>query len=154
MKLTADDQIAFPQLTSYLRRDMPLLIGNSIITDNLRRFGSMDLAQVRSALMWDTEPLVTVTDLSSGQCGVPQADGCTRDTTHIEVDDDIVAEFEANPQTNLRTTAFGRRVFLTGVCLLHEMCHWGNFVNGAAEPAGTDAGTQFENVVYGGPVPD
>jgi Metallopeptidase toxin 3 len=145
MKLTADDQIAFPQLASYLRREMPLLIGNSTITSNLRRFGSMDLSQARSALMWDTEPLVTVTDLSSG---------CTRDTTHIEVDDDIVAEFEANPQTNLRTTAFGRRVFLTGVCLLHEMCHWGNFVNGAAEPAGTDAGTQFENAVYGGPVPD
>jgi Metallopeptidase toxin 3 len=151
MKLSADDQTNFPNLTHYLRHDFPLLIGNSIITTNLRRFGSLNLHQARSALMWDTDPLVTITDLDAGQCGVPNAFGCTRDSTHIEIDDDVVNEFENNANDNLRLTAFGKHVFLTGVTLLHEMCHWGNFLNGVAE-AGGDAGDQFETATYGGVV--
>jgi Metallopeptidase toxin 3 len=151
MKLSADDQTNFPKLTHYMRHDFPLLIGNGVITSNLRKFGSMSLAQARSALLWDTDPLVVITDLDGGQCGVPAAFGCTRDTTHIEIDDDVVAEFESNANANLRLTAFGRHVFLTGVTLLHEMCHWGNRVNGVTETDG-DAGEKFENAVYGGTI--
>jgi hypothetical protein len=151
MKLSADDQTNFPKLTHYLKHDFPLLIGNGIITSNLRKFGSMTSTQSRSALLWDTDPLVTITDLSAGQCGVPAAVGCTRDTTHIEIDDDVVNEFENNANDNLRLTKFGKHVFLTGVTLLHEMCHWGNRVNGVVEADG-DAGEKFENAVYGGVV--
>jgi Metallopeptidase toxin 3 len=151
MKLSADDQTNFPKFAYYLRHDFPLQIGNTVITSNLRKFGSLDLHQARSALMWDTDPLVTITDLDAGQCGVPSAFGCTRDTTHIEVDDDVVNEFETNANDNLRLTAFGRHVFLAGVTLLHEMCHWGNRVNGVAENDG-DAGDKFETAVYGGVV--
>jgi hypothetical protein len=151
MKLSADDQTNFPKLTYYLRHDFPLLIGNSIITSNLRKFGSLSLSQARSALMWDTDPLVVITDLDNGQCGVPVAFGCTSDSTQIEIDDDVVNEFERNANANLRLTAFGRHVFLTGVTLLHEMCHWGNFLNGVAETDG-DAGEKFETAVYGGTV--
>jgi hypothetical protein len=151
MKLSADDQTNFPKLTYYLRHDFPLQIGNSVITSNLRKFGSLSLSQARSALLWDTDPLVTITDLDNGQCGVPSAFGCTRDTTHIEIDDDTVNEFENDANANLRLTAFGRHVFLTGVTLLHEMCHWGNRVNGVAETDG-DAGDKFETAVYGGVV--
>jgi hypothetical protein len=151
MKLSADDQTNFPKLTYYLRHDFPLQIGNSVITSNLRKFGSLSLSQARSALLWDTDPLVTITDLDNGQCGVPSAFGCTRDTTHIEIDDDTVNEFENDANANLRLTAFGRHVFLAGVTLLHEMCHWGNRVNGVAETDG-DAGDKFETAVYGGVV--
>jgi hypothetical protein len=148
MKLSADDQTNFPKLTHYLSHDFPLLIGNGIITSNLRKFGSLSSAQARSALLWDTDPLVTITDLDAGQCGVPQAFGCTSDSTHIEIDDDVVNEFENNANDNLRLTAFGKHVFLTGVTLLHEMCHWGNFLNGVPEPDG-DAGDKFEIATYG-----
>src|ERR1700758_5421915 len=86
-----------------------------------------------------------------GQCGVPNAFGCTSDSTQIEIDDDLAAEFEQNSNANLRLTKFGRHVFLTGVTLLHEMCHWGNFLNGVAETDG-DAGEKFETAVYGGVV--
>jgi hypothetical protein len=151
MKLSADDQTNFPNLTHYLRHDFPLLIGNGIITSNLRKFGSLSSAQARSALLWDTDPLVVITDLDAGQCGVPQAFGCTSDSTQIEIDDDLVNEFENNANDNLRLTAFGKHVFLTGVTLLHEMCHWGNFLNGVAEADG-DAGEKFETAVYGGVV--
>jgi hypothetical protein len=151
MKLSDDDQTNFPKLTYYLRHDFPLQIGNSVITSNLRKFGSLSLSQARSALLWDTDPLVTITDLDNGQCGVPSAFGCTRDTTHIEIDDDTVNEFENDANANLRLTAFGRHVFLAGVTLLHEMCHWGNRVNGVAETDG-DAGDKFETAVYGGVV--
>ena len=153
MKLSADDQTNFPKFAYYLRHDFPLQIGNAVITSNLRKFGSLSLAQARSALMWDTDPLVVVTDLDAGQCGVPRADGCTSDSTQIEIDDDVVNEFEQNANANLRLTAFGRHVFLAGVTLLHEMCHWGNFLNGVAENDG-DAGEKFETAVYGGVVPD
>jgi Metallopeptidase toxin 3 len=151
MKLSGDDQTNFPELTHYLKHDFPLLIGNAIIVSNLRRFGSFTLAQARSALLWDTDPLVVITDLDAGQCGVPAAFGCTRDTTHIEIDDDVVNEFENNNNDNLRLTAFGKHVYLTGVTLLHELCHWGHRVNGVAE-AGGDAGDQFETATYGGVV--
>lgn len=77
-----------------------------------------------------------------------QADGCTSDSTQIEIDDDVVNEFEQNANTNLRLTAFGRHVFLAGVTLLHEMCHWGNFLNSVPENDG-DAGEKFETAVYG-----
>src|ERR1700758_5421916 len=63
MKLSADNQANFPKLTHYLRHDFPLLIGNGVITSNLRRFGSLSLSQARSALLWDTDPLVVITDL-------------------------------------------------------------------------------------------
>jgi hypothetical protein len=151
MKLSADDQANFPKLTHYMKHDFPLLIGNGIITSNLRKFGSMSLSQARSALLWDTNPLVVITDLDNGQCGIPSAFGCTSDATHIEIDDDVVTEFEENANANLRLTAFGRHVFLAGVTLLHEMCHWGNFLNGVAETDG-DAGEKFEKAVYGGTV--
>jgi Metallopeptidase toxin 3 len=151
MKLSADDQTNFPKLTHYLRHDFPLQIGNTIITSNLRKFGSLSLHQARSALMWDIDPLVVITDLDHDQCGPGAAFGCTSDSTQIEIDDDVVNEFEQDANANLRLTAFGRHVFLTGVTLLHEMCHWGNFLNGVAETDG-DAGEKFETAVYGGVV--
>src|SRR5246127_4612402 len=101
MKLSADNQANFPKLTHYLRHDFPLLIGNGVITSNLRRFGSLSLSQARSALLWDTDPLVVITDLDNGQCGVPNAFGCTSDSTQIEIDDDLAAEFEQNSNANL-----------------------------------------------------
>ncbi|MBV8969492.1 MAG: hypothetical protein JO331_10600, partial [Verrucomicrobia bacterium] len=85
------------------------------------------------------------------QCDVPNAFDCTHDNPHIEIDDDVVNEFENNANDNLRLTAFGKHVFLTGVTLLHEMCHWGNFLNGVAEVDG-GAGDQFETATYGGVV--
>jgi hypothetical protein len=150
MRLSADDQTSFPQLTEYLRNAFPRLTSNGVIVFNLRKFGNLSTAQARHALMWGTEPLVSVVDLDAGQCGVPQAFGCTSDSTHIEVDDDLVAEFESGGSANLRLVPNGHHVYLTGVTLLHEMCHWGNFLNGVAET--TDAGDAFESAVYGGPV--
>jgi hypothetical protein len=152
MRLTADDQSSFPQLTEYLRHAFPRLTSNAVIVFNLNRFGSLSAAQARHALMWGTDPLVSIVDLSAGQCGIPSADGCTSDATHIEIDDDIVAEFETGGNANLRLAPNGHFVYLAGVTMLHEMCHWGNFLNGVAEA--TDTGTQFETAVYGGVVPD
>jgi hypothetical protein len=148
MKLSADDQTNFPNLTYYLRHDFPLLIGNGVITSNLRKFGSLSLAQARSALLWDTDPLVVITDLDHGQCGVPAAFGCTRDSTHIEIDDDTVNDFENSTADSLRLTKFGKHVFVIGVKILHETCHWGNFLNGVPEADG-DAGDKFEIATYG-----
>jgi zincin-like metallopeptidase toxin 3 of polymorphic toxin system len=150
MRLSADDQTSFPQLTEYLRNAFPRLTSNGVIVFNLRKFGNLSDAQARHALMWGTDPLVSIVDLDAGQCGIPQAFGCTNDSTEIQIDDDLVAEFESGGSANLRLTKFGHYVYLAGVTLLHEMCHWGNFLNGVAET--TDAGDAFESAVYGGPV--
>lgn len=94
---------------------------------------------------------MVITDLDNGQCGVPNAFGCTSDSTHIEIDDDLAAEFEQNSNANppahqvwSSRVSYGRDAPSRNVSL-------GKLSNGVAETDG-DAGDKFETAVYGGTV--
>jgi hypothetical protein len=66
----------------------------------------------------------------------------------IELDIGRAQEFEDDAYgAGMDRTADGRRVFIVGTTLLHELCHWGNFHHGRAEAV--EEGIAFEVAVYG-----
>jgi hypothetical protein len=151
MRLSSTDITNFPKFAQYVRRRMPEVLGVPVIVNNIRRFATLSRTQFQHALVWGNDPLVIITDLSSGQCGVPAANGCFRTTnpSQIEIDLERVQDFEDDPNgrgTDLTSTS--RRVFIVGTTMLHEMCHWGHVVNGIAEPA-NEPGIAFEVATYG-----
>jgi hypothetical protein len=156
MKLSAGDISKFPKFAQYVKDAIPTLIGVPRIINSLKKNGSMTDAEIQSGLLWGNNPLVVITDLSAGQCGVPSAFGCTRASslTQIEIDKTTVENFEKAPYaqgTGVGKNAAGQNVFIVGVTLLHEFCHLGNFNHGKAETA--EAGFAFEKDAYGKAIP-
>ncbi|WZP00490.1 hypothetical protein EP7_002134 [Isosphaeraceae bacterium EP7] len=154
MKLTAADIAKYPKFAQYVRVKIPELVHVKSVMFNLKSKGSMTDAQVRDALRWGAEPLIVITDLSGGQCGVPSAYGCTRSTNlhQIEIDEGTVADFEKAPYSlGVGKNARGQNVFIVGVTLLHELTHVGKFLK--AEVEATEAGADYEIGAYGKVIP-
>lgn len=154
MKLDEADIKKYPKFAQYVRHQIPLLKTNKSIIYNLKTNGSLDEKQIQNALTWGNEPRIVVTDLSSGQCKVPAAYGCTRNTnlTQIEVDQTTVQQFEDSPyKLGTGQTASKANVFIVGVTILHELCHLGNFKKSVKEKS--EAGEAFEKGAYGKVVP-
>ncbi len=156
MKLSAADIKKYPDFAQYVRVEIPKLVNSKSVMYNLKKNGSMTEAQAKHALQWGMEPLIVITDLFHGQCGVPAAYGCTRGTNlhQIEIHVGTVRDFEKSPYAagvGVGTTARGSNVFIVGVTLLHELCHLGKFRSHKREK--TEAGFGFENGAYGRSVP-
>ena len=157
MKLSAGDISTFPKFAQYVKDAVPTLIGVPRIVNSLKKNGSLTDAEINSGLLWGNNPLVVITDLRNGQCGVPAAFGCTRasSTTQIEIDLTTVQNFEKAPYaqgTGVGKNAAGQNVFIVGVTLLHEFCHLGHVIHGTPEPGG-EAGFGFEKDAYGKVIP-
>jgi hypothetical protein len=154
MKMSDGDIHKYESFAHYVHYDMPKLVHNTVIIHNLMTKGNLTEAQAKHALLWGTEPLIVITDLSSGQCGVPSAYGCTRkaNLNQIEIDEGTVKDFESAPYSlGVGKNAKGANVFIVGVTLLHELCHFGNNNNHKVEA--TEAGAAFETATYGKSVP-
>jgi Metallopeptidase toxin 3 len=147
MKLNPDDETNHGKLKYYLSKNFPDLASNPTILSALVKHGALTKSQAVNALLYGTPPLVLIKDLSGGSCGGVSALGCTRNSTEIEVDSATVDEFENDTKSNIRQTTRGRDVFLLGVTILHELCHWGHNLNGKAEVG--HAGDNIENALYG-----
>ena len=66
----------------------------------------------------------------------------------IELDTGRANEFETDAYgAGSDNTSANRRVFIVGTTLLHELCHWGNFMHGVTETE--EAGIAFEVATYG-----
>ena len=76
MKLSPTDKTLYPQLARYLRIELPRLSTVPKILKNIQKYGSLDKVEFTNAVTWNSGPLLVVTDLNNGQCGVPQAYGC------------------------------------------------------------------------------
>jgi hypothetical protein len=155
MRMDADDITNFPTFAEYVRVKIPELTTNQVIVYNLKKHGHMRDDEVRHALLWGNDPLIVITDLSNNQCGAGQAFGCFDPTNpgQIEIDAQSVADFEDDPYgKGLGQNANSQGVFIAGVTLLHELCHWGNFQHGVDEGDGEE-GDAFEKDAYGRGVP-
>ena len=154
MKMTASDIATYPKFAHYVQHDFPRLIHVKLVVHNLKTEGSLTDAQIRHALVWGADPMILITDLSHGQCGVPSAYGCTRKASpdQIEIDEGTVKDFERSPYAlGVGKNATGTNVFIVGATLLHELCHLGNYGHRKAER--TEAGFAFETATYGKSIP-
>jgi len=151
MKLSVTDQTQYPQLARYLRIEFPKLATVPKILKNIKKYGNLDKVEFSSAITWNTGPLLVVTDLSHGQCGVPQAYGCFDGlkSTQIQIDKTTVNQFEKGVAGHKDKNTKGQAVFVVGATILHELCHWGNHNNVPPVPEINEMGEQFELNTYG-----
>ncbi len=151
MKMSAADIASFPKFADYLRRRMPEVLGVPVIVRNMRRFGSLPRVEFAHALVWGAGPRLLIQNLSTFTCGgVAAANGCFRsaDPDRIELDSETVSNFENDAYgAGSDSNTAGRKLFIVGTTILHELCHWGNFAHGVAET--TEAGVAFEVATYG-----
>lgn len=139
MIMTAADQARFPRATRYLRRVLPTVINIPVIVRAMRIHGQLDRAAFRNALMWGTQPTISIV------AGLPVCGrfiGVPGNNT-ILIAEDIFTDFEAG-RGQLRAAA--GNVPALGVNVLHEMVHWGDNADGVH--AAADAGDAFEMLVY------
>ena len=154
MRMTDDDIKAHPKFAAYVRYKFPDLVYVGPVVHNLKKHGSLTSDEITHALRWGTDPLIVITDLSNNQCGVPSAFGCFEHAKpdQIEIDPQFVTDFENDAYgAGTGKNAGGKGVFIAGVTLLHELCHWGNFQHGVAEAV--EEGAAFERATYGKIVP-
>jgi hypothetical protein len=154
MKMKAEDITKYPKFAEYVRYKVPELVHVGPVVYNLRTKGLLTDSEIRDALRWGHNPLIVITDLSSGQCDVPSAYGCTRKANHdqIEIDEGTVQDFENSPNAlGVGKNAKGKNVYIVGVTLMHELCHVGHCKHGKLEKK--EAGFAFENAAYGKSVP-
>lgn len=154
MRMSTTDISQFSKLVEYVRYRMPQVVHVPRIVRNMRLHGSLRLAELRTALVWGSTPLIVIADLSA----VPAPDGSglvsangrfdPAKPNQIELDLGRVNQFETDAfGAGSDTTGDGRKVFIVGTTLLHELCHWGNFHHGTAEA--TEQGIEFEVATYG-----
>jgi len=146
----------YPQFARYVRQRMPEVLHVPLIVRNMRVHGSLSRAELAHALVWGAGPKLIITGLRSSNpganlCGgVAAANGCFRpaNSSQIELDAETVSNFENSPYgRGSDNTSSGRRVFIVGTTILHELCHWGNFAHGVAEAS--EQGVAFEVATYG-----
>jgi hypothetical protein len=154
MRMSSDDRKNFPKLTQYVRRSLPQVINVPIIVRNMKKHGSLSAIQLQNVLTWGTNPKIVILDLSS----VPAPDGSGNvaangrfdpaNPDQIELDIGRAQEFEDDAYgAGSDVTADGRKVFIVGTTILHELCHRGNFQHGVAEVE--EEGIEFEEATYG-----
>jgi hypothetical protein len=152
--MSDDDRRDFPQFAFYVRVNMPQVTHVQPIVHNMRAHGSLSLAELSSALVWGALPRIVIRDLSS----VPAPDGSGNiaanglfdpaNPDQVELDIGRVRDFERDSDGDgSDVTSTGRKVYIVGTTLLHELCHWGNFHHGRAEAV--EEGIAFEVAVYG-----
>jgi hypothetical protein len=158
MKMKPGDRKDYPKMAQYVRVAIPKLVTNTTIVYCLKKCGNMKHTQIIEALKWGTAPEIkivdmTVTECAGGDAG-PDLYGCNRNTREIEVARRVVEAFEVSAAKTLSSSPTannlntnGRAVYVLGASLLHELCHWGNRVNGVAEPE--EMGLKFEKMAYG-----
>lgn len=150
MNFSAEDRRRFPRLYRYIRYSMPQVANVGVIMRNLRTFGTLSSTQARTALAWGNVPMVVITPLTGGQCGVPAANGCFRPGSpdQIEIDEERALEFERGDAAAIEQNTRGQNVYVVGTTMLHELCHWGHTLNGQEYDHGEE-GVDFEVATYG-----
>ncbi|VAW71939.1 hypothetical protein MNBD_GAMMA10-796 [hydrothermal vent metagenome] len=151
MKISISDQKKYPNFTKYVRRQLPKLKGVPKVIRNLNNSGHLDEKEAASALTWGNLPLIRITDLYSGQCGVPKAYGCFRhkNKDRIEIHTQIVKDFENIAAGITNKNKKGKALYVVGATLLHELCHWGNYNNSPRVIETKEMGANFEKRTYG-----
>ena len=151
MKISIPDQVKYPKFTQYIKFQFPKLITNKVVVKNAAKYGNLSLTEFKDAISWGKLPEIVITDLHSGQCGVPKAYGCFRHSNpdKIEIHIGVVSDFEINSSNTIDKNKAGNAVYVAGATILHELCHWGNHNNVPPVPEVIEMGAEFEKYTYG-----
>ncbi|MGH7469779.1 MAG: hypothetical protein ACRENP_17655 [Longimicrobiales bacterium] len=155
MKLERATIEKYPNLHYYVRVNMPEVRNVTAIVSQIKRLsGSTKRATIMKALKWGEAPTVKV--VSGLVCAGVKAYGCySWGSAEIQIDEDLVKDFEAGK--GLAKNASGKRVYLLGATLLHELTHWADAQDGVDNPVPGDPlneeGNAFEKGVYGKVLP-
>jgi hypothetical protein len=118
-------------------REMPFII------NALKKFsGNSSEQKIKDALLWNKGPMIKLVE--NLVCAGLKSYGCYAVKSDvIRVEKKTVELFEAGK--DLRGTATGKLVYLVGVTLLHELCHWANDDTGKEDLTHE----KFEQALYG-----
>src|SRR5947209_103702 len=127
MRMSPEDRKNFPELTQYVHRSLPQVTNVPKIVKNMKKHGSLSAIQLQNALLWGTNPLLVIDDLSS----VPAPDGSGNVAANgrfdpakpnqIELDISRAQDFEDDAYgAGSDDTSDGRKVFIVGTTILHE----------------------------------
>lgn len=158
MQMSKEDINTYKKFGLYVRSSFHQVAQVPSIVHNLKAHGSLTIEEIRNAVQWGNGPMIVIKSLSNFQCNAITASpmGCFQPSAphQIEVEIEYVKSYERDPNgAGIGHNARGQAVYVVGVILLHELCHWGNFKHGVAES--TEQGEAFEIATYGKrPVPN
>jgi hypothetical protein len=151
MKMAAADIAKYPNFARYMRKQIDSLDSSTQIVNAVKKYsGATSKAKIRQGLRWGNDPEI---ELVSGLiCAGVSAYGCYNWNNKIQIDEQLVIDFENGSPTKKKTSS-GKSVYLVGVTLLHEFTHWADWQDGVDDPVPGDPsneeGEAFEKHVYG-----
>lgn len=141
MQMYSADIRDFPKLHQYVSTKLPEVRHIQHIINTIQKHaGTISKTTLREALMWGKGPMLNVlpiTPLGEFSPGVG--------SNELRLQKKMVEEFEKGK--GLRKTLDGRLVYLVGVTILHEMCHWADDQDGVDTTG--EEGELFEKDIYG-----
>lgn len=152
MKLSSSDQSAYSALAYYLRVNMPEVAKVPAIVNAIKGLsGKTSTTVIKNAMKWGQGPEIKiVTDLRGSDGG--KAYGLYQWGSNVlQIDRKLVQDF-CNGK-GIVTTKGGRRIYLVGATILHELTHWADAQDGVDDiipgHPENEEGEEYERNVYG-----
>lgn len=141
MNISITDQKKYPNLTRYVKNQLPKVKGIPKLSNALMKNGEIKKKSLAIVLMWGTQPTIKVVPMPKNQCGefTPNSK-----SNEIRLSKSLVDEFEKSGGTK-------RITLLLGASILHELSHWGDDQDGKDIPG--EEGNLFETASYGMVIP-
>lgn len=151
MQISDDTAKKFPKLRYYVKVNMPQVAEVNTIVNAIQKLaGKTTKETIKNALKWGQGPTITV--VKDLRCAGKKAYGCYKwNSNELRIDEQLVKDFEAGK--GLVTMKNGKKVYLVGVTLLHELTHWADAQDGVDDAVPGDPsneeGEAYEKAVYG-----
>jgi len=155
MKIDAATIKKYPKFTYYLQVNMPEIANIKAIISVIKKLsGTTSRATIKKALKWGQLPTIKV--VPNLVCAGVKAYGCySWGSDEIKIDEGMVKDFESGKGKAINSE--GKKVYLVGATLLHELTHWADAKDGVDDPVPKDPtneeGNAFEKGVYGKVLP-
>ena len=141
MKISITDQRKYPNLTKYVKNDLPKVKNVPKIANALIKYGEIKKKSLSLVLGWGTQPTIKVVVMPKNQCGAFTPNSGSHE---IRISKSLVDEFEKSGGSR-------RVTLLLGASILHELTHWGDDQDGKDIPG--EEGNFFETAAYGMVIP-
>ena len=151
MRMNAATIKSYPKLHYYVRVNLTDAGNVAAIVKQIKKLaGATSRQTIKDALKFGKGPKINV--VANLMCANVKAYGCyTWGSDEIKIDEQLVKDFEAGK--GLVKNASGKRVYLLGATLLHELTHWADAQDGVDNPVPGDPtneeGNAYEKGVYG-----